>query len=158
MSNKDSILDVLLYLFESRMDGTGEFPSEAAITKQLLEDSGFSSQRVHDALVWLEQLEASRRGRAVPVSAQTIRVYTRTECRVLSTECRGYLAELEQLGILSMATRETVIDRLLALEDEIDLERLRWVVLMVLAQEPDAELSYERMEELVCDPAQSVLH
>lgn len=158
MTEKDSILDVLLYLFESHMEGSEEFPSEPAIAEQLLENSGFSHQRVAQALQWLQQLEASRRGRGLKISPQTIRIYSDAECRKLDTECRGYLAELEQLGILSMATRETVIDRLLALDDDIDLDRLRWVVLMVLAKEPDAESSYERMEELVCEPAQTILH
>jgi Smg protein len=45
-----------------------------------------------------------------------------------------------------------VIDRLLALDtDELDLEQVKWVVLMVLSSQPGQELAYARMEDLVFD-------
>jgi Smg protein len=45
-----------------------------------------------------------------------------------------------------------VIDRLLALDtDELDLEQVKWVVLMVLSSQPGQELAYSRMEDLVFD-------
>ena len=48
--------------------------------------------------------------------------------------------------------REIVIDRLLALDtDELDLEQVKWVVLMVLSSQPGQELAYARMEDLVFD-------
>ncbi|MDE2304972.1 MAG: DUF494 family protein, partial [Gammaproteobacteria bacterium] len=53
-------------------------------------------------------------------------------------------------GILSAAQREIVIDRLLALDaEELDLDHVKWVVLMVLSSQSGQELAYERMEDLV---------
>jgi Smg protein len=44
---------------------------------------------------------------------------------------------LENVRILSSTQRELVIDRLMALEaDEIDIEQVKWVVLMVLFSQP----------------------
>ena len=44
------------------------------------------------------------------------------------------------------------IDRLLALDtEELDLEQVKWVVLMVLSSQPGQELAYARMEDLVFD-------
>ena len=55
-------------------------------------------------------------------------------------------------GILSPSQREIVIDRLLALDtEELDLEQVKWVVLMVLSSQPGQELAYARMEDLVFD-------
>ena len=55
----------------------------------------------------------------------------------LDTDCRGFLVHLEQVGILSPTQRELVIDRLMALDgDDIDIEQLKWVVLMVLFSQP----------------------
>ena len=68
----------------------------------------------------------------------------------LDTDCRGYLVHLEQVGILSPTQRELVIDRLMALDgDEIDIEKLKWVVLMVLFSQPGQETAFSRMEDLV---------
>ena len=77
----------------------------------------------------------------------------------LDTDCRGYLVHLEQVGILSPTQRELVIDRLMALEgDEIDLEKLKWVVLMVLFSQPGQEDAFERMEDLVYEERPELLH
>ncbi len=72
---------------------------------------------------------------------------------------RGYLLDLENLGILSAQQREVVIDRLLALEaDDIDIEQLKWVVLMVLFSQPGQENAYQRMEDLVFDERRDAMH
>jgi uncharacterized protein Smg (DUF494 family) len=57
---------------------------------------------------------------------------------------------LEQIGILSAHQRELVIDRLMALDcEEIDVDDIKWVVLMVLFSQPGEETAYARMEDLV---------
>ena len=77
----------------------------------------------------------------------------------LDTDVRGYLLHLENLGILSAPQREVVIDRLLALEaDDIDIEQLKWVVLMVLFSQPGQENAYQRMEDLVFDERRDAMH
>jgi Smg protein len=64
------------------------------------------------------------------------------------------LTSLEAGGILSPSQREIVIDRLLALDtEELDLEQVKWIVLMVLSSQPGEELAYARMEDLVFDDA-----
>ena len=68
----------------------------------------------------------------------------------LDAASRGYLLQLEQIGILQPAQREIVIDRLLALDDEeIDLEQTKWVVMMVLFSQPGQQEAYAQMEDLV---------
>jgi Smg protein len=66
---------------------------------------------------------------------------------------------LEQSGILSAANREIVIDRAMALENEdISLEKLKWITLMVLLSQPDEEIAFSRMEDFVYDLVPTYLH
>lgn len=52
-----------------------------------------------------------------------------------------------------------VIDRVMALEsEEIDLEQLKWVVLMVLFNQPGREAAYAWMEDLVFDEMPGIVH
>ena len=77
----------------------------------------------------------------------------------LDTGCRGFLVHLENVGILSPAQRERVIDRLMALEgDDIDLDKLKWVVLMVLFSQPGEETAFSRMEDLVFEERPGAVH
>ena len=66
---------------------------------------------------------------------------------------------LEQIRILSPPQREILIDRLLALETpDIDVEQIKWVVLMVLFSQPGQELAYARMEDLVFEEGDAQIH
>ena len=77
----------------------------------------------------------------------------------LDTDVRGYLMYLENVRILSGTERELVIDRLMALEaDEIDIEQVKWVVLMVLFSQPGQESAYAQMEDLVFEERTDALH
>ena len=54
------------------------------------------------------------------------------------------------MGILSPAQRELTIDRLMALgAGDIDVEQVKWVVLMILFSQPGEENAFSRMEDLV---------
>jgi len=86
------------------------------------------------------------------MTAQTPVLKSTAELARLDPQCRGLLVSLEAAGILSPSQREIVIDRLLALDaEELDLEQVKWVVLMVLSSQPGQELAYARMEDLVFD-------
>jgi Smg protein len=76
-------------------------------------------------------------------------VYAPQEQERLSAECRGFLLYLEQLGILNSESRELVIERLLALEEEVDLERVKWVCLLVLINQPGEEEAAVHLEDMV---------
>jgi len=158
---KEGVLDILIYLFENYFDADiddGLEPDRATL-KQELEHAGFPGEEVERALCWLEDLAADP-GRAQPApTARAVRVFDAIEQARLDTECRGYLVHLENVGILSPVQRELVIDRLMALEgDEIDLEKLKWVVLMVLFSQPGQETAFSRMEDLVFDERSGAIH
>jgi Smg protein len=66
---------------------------------------------------------------------------------------------MERSGVLSPLTREIVIDRVMALEtDDITLDQLKWVMLMVLFNQPGQETAYDFLENMVFDDMQGHLH
>jgi Smg protein len=99
---------------------------------------------------------ADERERAVPRGTESFRIYAPQELSRLDQPCRGLIANLEASGIISASQRELVIDRLLALDnDDLDLDHVKWVVLMVLSSQPGQEVAYARMEDLVFDGVQA---
>ncbi len=148
---KETVLDVLMYLFESFVDGEDEPEPDRNELKEELERAGFGHHAIERALDWLDGLNA---GEGTPAysapRSPAIRIYDRVELERLDSEARGYLLHLEQVGILAPAQRELVIDRLLALDtEEIDIEQIKWVVMMVLFSQPGHEQAYAQMEDLV---------
>jgi Smg protein len=158
---KEGVLDILIYLFENYFDGEADETVEPdrATLKQELEHAGFPGPEVERALSWLEELAADPERAAQAPTSRAIRVFDALEQARLDIDCRGYLVHLEHVGILSPTQRERVIDRLMALEgDEIDVDKLKWVVLMVLFSQPGEETAFSRMEDLVFEDRSGALH
>jgi Smg protein len=158
---KEGVLDILIYLFENYFDAEtddGIEPDREAIKRELVR-TGFAGKEVERALCWLEELAGDpSRLQPAPTSRAT-RVFAALEQAHLDTDCRGYLVHLEQIGILSPTQRELVIDRLMALDgDEIDIDKIKWVVLMVLFSQPGQETAFSRMEDLVFEDTAGAVH
>ena len=150
---KESILDVLLYLFEHYIAEDAAPPLGDRDSLQNgplfheLTQAGFSAAEIHKAFDWLDALAEQRPAAPAPRADGPVRVYAGPELDKLDAECRGFLLFLEQHGVLDAHQRELVLDRALALDqDELDLDDLKWVVLMVLFNQPGAEAAYAWME------------
>ncbi len=158
MLPKESILDVLLYLFENYFDDDLEPVTDQTTLETELEAAGFPREEIEHAFDWLADLEEHRE-RSHFTAQDSIRVFADSEMLRLNTDCRGFLLHVERLGILSAEARETVIDRLLALNDEdIGEDQAKWVILMVLFAQPGEEDAFHRMEDLVYDPQGQWMH
>ena len=145
---KETVLDVLMYLFETFIESDDEPEPNRNELREELERAGFGNREIERALDWLEGLNAAD-GTIAPQSA-AIRLYDRVEQERLDAAARGYLLHLEQIGILLPIQRELVLDRLFALDaEEIDIEQIKWVVMMVLFSQPDQQEAYAQMENLV---------
>jgi Smg protein len=150
---KENMFDVLMYLFEHYyLDEETELsPDRDSLHTELVE-AGFPANDINQAFDWLEGLSASEHQVQSPQTENALRVYSDMECERLDCECRGFLLFLEQMGILLPEAREHVIERVMALEtEEFDIGQLKWVVLMVLFNQPGAEAAYAWMEDLVFD-------
>jgi Smg protein len=157
---KENVLDVLMYLFETYVDAEEDPEADQNELRAELSRAGFGDPEIDRALDWLEGLSLEQQN--IVFNKQTAhgtRIYNELEVQRLDVHCRGYITYLEQIGILSPPQREILIDRLLALEThDIDVEQIKWVVLMVLFSQPGQELAYARMEDLVFDEDSGLIH
>ena len=157
---KETVLDVLMYIFDNYIEDDLEFtPDQESLKSQLIE-AGFRDLQIDKAFLWLEGLATQRDFVNTATSdLSSIRVFNDQELDRLNAECRGFLLFLEQARVLNAKERELVIDRIMALEScEIDLQRLKWVVLMVLFNQPDKEAAITWMEDIVMDDINTNLH
>ena len=157
---KESVIDVLMYLFESYMDEDNDLdPDREELVSRLVE-AGFPYGEIEKAFNWLDDLSNYQEKPTLDLPApKAIRLYHLKETEKLDRDCRGFILFLEQTGVLTAASRELVIDRIMALDTmSIDLEQLKWIVLMVLFNLPGEESAYHWLEDLVFENAPSYLH
>ena len=144
---KESILDVLLYLFEHYFSEDADLVRDRDSLQNGLIQAGFSPTEISKAFDWLDALAEQRPSVSEPRVDGPVRIYHGPELDKLDVACRGFLLLLQQHGILDADQRELVLDRAMALDqDELDLDDLKWVVLMVLFNQPGAEAAYAWME------------
>ena len=157
---KENVLDVLMYLFETYVDTEEDPEPDQSELRAELSRAGFGDAEIDRALDWLDGLTEHQDNLAFNTqTAHGTRVYNELEMERLDVACRGYVTYLEQIGILSPPQREILIDRLLALETrDIDVEQIKWVVLMVLFSQPGQESAYARMEDLVFEEDSGLIH
>ncbi|HHM04413.1 MAG TPA: DUF494 domain-containing protein [Gammaproteobacteria bacterium] len=158
---KENVLDILMYLLENYMYGDMDEEADQASLKAELQRAGFPGGEIDKAFAWLEELASLRESAATsPLTTRhAVRIYTAEECERLDVECRGFLTFLEHLGVLDPANREMVIDRVMALgEEDTDLTDLKWVILMVLFNQPGKEAAFAWMEDLVFEGTPGALH
>lgn len=155
----NTVFDILIYVFDHYM--LEELPASAereSIARELT-SAGFGNASVERALDWLADLAEERSRPNMSDHTRAMRVFNEVELARLPVECRGMLYQLEHTGILTAHQREIVIDRLLALDaEELDIDKLKWVALMVLSSQPGEEAAYARMEDLVFDLPGTVPH
>ena len=157
---KDSVLDILIHLFENFLDAEDDSTPDRDALKAELEQAGYPEAEIERALVWLESLatDPGPRGRRRhgPGDARVQRPRSRSGS---TPTCAATCCTSRTSASCRSPQREVVIDRLLALEaDDIDIEQLKWVVLMVLFSQPGQENAYQRMEDLVFDERRDAMH
>lgn len=151
----NTMVDVLIYLFEHYMDGETPPPANQDELVSELALLGFSSPQVEKAIQWLDELallQSQPQLQTQSPKVNAMRIYTDAEQQRLDLECRGFLLFLEQNEILNPASRELVIERALALDTPVISEdELKWTVLLVLMNQPGQEEAFSRMEGIVYD-------
>ncbi|MHB8919863.1 MAG: Smg family protein [Halothiobacillus sp.] len=163
---KETVLDLLMYLFENHMEEEPHLPPEPLRMdlQQKLLAAGYESDEISRAFSWLDGASESPSLALANVVANTpkpssFRIYTDEEQAVLDLDAQGFLLQLEEIGVLSSNTRETVIERALALDhDDMDLDDIKWVVMLVLFARPGEEAAFAWMEELVFAEPTDLLH
>ena len=157
---KESVLDVLIYLFDHYVEEELELYPDQDNLKAQLNEAGFADTQVNKAINWLESLALQKDSLEQDTGhSQSIRIFSHVENEKLDVECKGFLLFLEHTGIINSEDRELIIDRVMALETEyIELQQLKWVILMVLFNRPGKEAAFTWMEDIVMDDIRTIIH
>lgn len=155
-----SVLKVLIYVYDNYMLAD---PAEVPERRHMLEDlqrRGFSVSEVVHAMEWLSALVSDQRAAPGGDGPQAgVRVFAEGELSRLSADCRAFLMLLDRQRVLTPQQRELVIERALALDvEEIEVEQLKWVVLLVLSSQPGQELAFARFESVMAGHAAPLRH
>ncbi|MEY4767544.1 MAG: hypothetical protein RL637_183 [Pseudomonadota bacterium] len=151
---KENVFDVLMYLFENYLNDDTYIPNSDQIHSELLE-LGFEQPNIYKAFNWLESLNMEPTMFAM---SPTFRIFSDKERAKLDLDCQDLLLFLERNGVLSAAHRELVIDRAMALDMDISLEELKWIILMVLLTQSNDDEAFSRMEDLAYELSPTSLH
>jgi Smg protein len=156
------MFEILMFLFENYMEGGSAVLKTDNDTVVIeLEKIGFDRYEINRALHWLDGLlQLQTAVNAGPkLTTLALRHYLPEEAERLGVEGRGLLLYLEQIGVLDPMTREIAIDRVMALDSrEVDLGRIKWVVLLVLFNQPDKKTALTLMQDMVLADAFDILH
>lgn len=159
---KENVFDVLMYLFENYMGEDPEISQDQETLTTELTQAGFPRGEINKAFSWLEGLSNLRQQDTALLQDNrlgSVRHYSEREKSKISAECRGFVLSMEQRGVLDTRTREMVIDRVMALDaDAIELDQLKWIILLVLFNQPGQEQAYAIFEDIVFDDMQRGLH
>ena len=156
---KQTVVDVLMYLFENIIGEDTHIDPERDLVVNRLEEMGFPQHEILRAFDWLEDLaDIQHESSGKEQQAHSIRIYSDLEKMILDQESIGFLIFLEEAGILTPVTRELILDSIIALDVELDIEQLKWIVMIVLYSHPGEENAYAWMESMVFDQLVSYMH
>jgi len=165
---KQSVVDVLMFLFERYLDDdeaieTNRVTDERDSIQLRLEEMGFHNQEINQAFDWLEDLadlqaDMQDKQEYIAIKETSIRIYSEEEKKLINLESIGFLNFLEQSNILTSVTRELILDRVIALGHPLDAEQLKWIIMIVLHTQPGEENALALMEDFIFDETIEQIH
>ena len=143
---ENTVLHALMYIFKSQSQNQLALEHINTDLSSELSEAGFEKSVVNQAIQWIvdlssdSEIKESELYNKLDQIGHGLRYYTPCERDIFGVECQSFLLRLEQRGILSPANRERVIAQTIALKDSgVDVHLLRWVIMMVLYNQPDEE-------------------
>lgn len=125
------MFEIIQYLYDHYLVDDNYPDAEVLALK--LSTAGFDQAEIEQALTWLDGLSELEPEDEDGLSHSGMRVYNEHETMRLAPEGRGFLTYLENAGLLSPHAREWVIERALALDEQVvPAEKIKWIALLAL--------------------------
>jgi Smg protein len=153
------MFDLLVYMFEKYISSKNNLDF-ANMTLEL-EAAGFNNKDIESALDWFTELKEMSEN--IPQSHtlklnDKLRIYTVKEKEKFSFDGLGFILFLEQAHVLNSVEREIIIDRAMALNQNIiNIDEVRWIVMMTLWNN-GRENDYLFVEDSLYRTEQLILH
>ena len=128
------MFELLIYMFENYLSSKSYLDFNNISME--LEAAGFDNDDIEEAFDWFSQLKvmSDKIPQAIDAKENTnLRIFTEKEYKKISSEGLGFILFLEQAKVLNSIEREIIIDRAMALNQNIiSIDEVRWVVMMAL--------------------------
>jgi len=153
------MFDLLVYMFEKYLSSKNNLDFANMTTE--LEAAGFNNKDIESALDWFTELKEM--SEKIPQSHSLklnnkLRIYTAKEKEKFSFDGLGFILFLEQAHVLNSVEREIIIDRAMALNQNIiNIDEVRWIVMMTLWNN-GRENDYLFVEDSLYRTEQLILH
>ena len=153
------MFDLLVYMFEKYISSKNNL--DFANMSLELEAAGFNNKDIESALDWFAELK--KMSVRIPQSQSLklndkLRIFTDKEKEKFSIDGLGFILFLEQAQVLNSIEREIIIDRAMALNQNIiNIDEVRWIVMMTLWNN-GRENDYIFVEDALYQTEQLVLH
>ena len=128
------MFELLIYMFENYLSSKNYIDYNNVSME--LEAAGFDNEDIEDAFDWFSQLKVM--SDKTPLAKgifnnENLSIFTEKEYKKISSDGLGFILFLEQAKILTPAEREIIVDRAMALNQNIiTIDEVRWVVMMAL--------------------------
>ena len=153
------MFDLLVYMFEKYISSKNNLDFSNMTLE--LEAAGFNNKDIESALDWFTELKEMSEN--IPQSHtlklnDKLRIYTVKEKEKFSFDGLGFIVFLEQAHVLNSVEREIIIDRAMALNQNIiNIDEVRWIVMMTLWNN-GRENDYLFVEDALYQTEQLILH
>ncbi len=151
---KENVLDVLMFLFENYLTVDLGMPEDEATLVCELEEAGFQATNIHKAFDWLGELAEINQDNEMVSEASlgSFRVFAEQELFKLDVSCRGFLLQLEEIGLLDPSTRELILERAMAIEGgQLSLQQFKRIVGLVMINSRRQEEALLWLDDLIYD-------
>ncbi len=158
---KENAIDVLMFLFDNYLSLEEGMPTDEMTLACELEEAGFEAKNISKAFDWLGELADIKQTEFVDFSSSTaIRVYLPYEQQKLDVQCQGFLHQLENMGLINSAARETIIDRSMAIDCQtLSLTQFKRIVGLVVLNTGNKGDMHAWVEDLIYDDdAKAIVH
>jgi Smg protein len=158
---KEDMLDVLMYLFDHCMGQENKSTVDEGVLFSELEAAGFETGEINRAFDWLERLRGLEHEKTEfgAISDRNFRILTPYEMKKVGVKAWGFLQFLENSHVITPAQRELILNRAMELKiQHIDLDRFKWVILVVLYNINDENDHDDWLEELVLSDINDIMH
>ena len=114
------MFELLIYMFENYLSSKSYLDFNNISME--LEAAGFDNDDIEEAFDWFSQLKSmsDKIPKAINANENTnLRIFTEKEYKKISSEGLGFILFLEQAKVLNSVEREIIVDRAMALNQNI---------------------------------------
>jgi Smg protein len=153
------MFDLLVYMFENYLSSQNKLDFNNMSLE--LEAAGFDNADIKIAFDWFAELKIM--SDKVPLDSHRLaktnfRIFAQNEIEKISSDAIGFLIFLEQAQVLNEQEREIIVDRAMALQQNVvSIDEIRWIVMMTLWNN-GKENDYLFVEDALYQKEQFSLH